>query len=252
MLTIQIDKPPKGFPFMNVYPQVWTVMTLTDAGTPDTPRTHVRLCGLGYTAEPESQKMRAFFQTGNDWVMQKLVAHFDKATGAPTRAAHAHDPLAPIVIDQIVDAPRADVWTALTTPAGWKSFLGATVNMGSTPGSPFEVSFNDAAPAGQRGSEGCTVLTLLPGRVFSHSWNAPPKFEWARAQRTWCVVTLDDAGPGRTRVHFEHLGFADLAAAHPEHAAEVNEVRAYFTQAWPRVYGALADHFKKPEKQASR
>ncbi len=85
MVAWRISKPPKGFPFMNAYKEVWSVATFTDLGDG---RTHLRLAMCGYQADEESQKMRAFFKSGNQWVMDTLVASFDPAAKGPKGPAH--------------------------------------------------------------------------------------------------------------------------------------------------------------------
>lgn len=241
MISFRIERAPKGFPFPEASKRTWSVVTLTALAAR---RTHVRLAMLGWDASPESQKMRAFFDAGNAWTLKKLASVWD--TGAapdPAAPPHAADPLAPVVLEATVAAPRADVWRAWTTSAGWKQFFGAEARIGARPGEPFEILFDPSAPPGERGAEGCTVLSSVPGEMFSFTWNAPPKFARARAERTWVVVELEPLSAGATRVRLSHLGFAEQAAAHAGAEQEWREVRAYFSQAWPRVLGALRAHF---------
>ena len=43
-------------------------------------------------------------------------------------------------------------------------------------GGPFELYFGGPdVPHDQRGSNGCQVLTYVPGEMLSFTWNAPPK-----------------------------------------------------------------------------
>ncbi len=76
MLAIQIDRPPKSFPFKNAWKKTWTVITLTDLGDG---RTRVRIASMGYGSDEESQAMRRFFETGNDWTIKSMQAHFGAA-----------------------------------------------------------------------------------------------------------------------------------------------------------------------------
>jgi uncharacterized protein YndB with AHSA1/START domain len=237
MIAFRIHQPPKNFPFAEAtWKSTWSVVLLTDLGER---RTHVRLAGLGYTDTEESRKMRQFFESGNAWVMQHLQQQFDSTAPASTRPAHASDPLAPIVHERVLELSRPEVWKLLATGAGWKQFLGAEARIELHPGGPFEILFDASAPAGRQGSEGCTVLSVIPDELLSYTWNAPPKFEHARAQHTWVVVRLDELAPARTRVRIDHQGFAEQAADHPEHRAEWEEVRAYFQSAWGKVLDAL-------------
>jgi uncharacterized protein YndB with AHSA1/START domain len=238
MLSIRIRKPPKGFPFSEAtWKETWSVITLTDLGDG---RTHVRLAGLGYPDTDEGRKMREFFRAGNAWVFSFLKKHYDAAAPAPASRAHPDNPLTPITLDVVVERPRADVWAAFTTGAGWKRFFGVEAEIEHRPGGKFEILFGADAPPGQRGSEGCTVLSFVPQEMFSFTWSAPPKFERARKLHTFVVVTFEAISPSRTRVRLLHQGFAEQAALNPAHKAEWESVRTYFEAAWPKVLGALA------------
>lgn len=250
MLAVRIHKPPAKFPFKTAWRDTWTVVTLTDLGDG---RTHVRCAGIGYTADPESQAMRRFFKMGNDFTLKKLQAHFDSSAGAAVPArAHAENPLAPIVIETVVAAPREDVWRWVSTAKGWKEFMGiAAARIELRPSGPWEIQFGADAPKGQRGSEGCTTLAVDAPNMVSFTWNAPPKFAHARAQRTWVILTLESVGPKMTRVRLKHQGFAEQAAAHADHAEEWKTVRGYFAQAWGRVLEELAKHAQAPAGDGS-
>ena len=230
LLVTRIQHPPKGFPFTNAFKHVWSVISLADLGDN---RTQLRISMNGYGPDEESQKMRAFFTTGNDWVLKKLQAKYGDAP-APTGPAHAESPLGAIELTRVVPGAREDVWKALATAAGWKAFFGADSRIGVLPGESFEPF---------QGTEGCRLLTVVPNEVLSFTWNAPPKFPFAREHPTWVIVQLDELSPGTTRVRLRHLGFAEQAAAHADHAREFEEARAYFTSAWPKVLTSLAAHF---------
>jgi uncharacterized protein YndB with AHSA1/START domain len=279
-VSFAITKPPKSFPFMNAYRNVWWVASMEDIGGG---RTHLRLAGMGFTADPESQGMRAFFQRGNAWVMQKLAENLaatapgdpggagsaavgSAAVGsAPAGSASAfkaaadtpgspaaseappNDPLAPIHTEVVVSAPVSEVWHCWTTSEGIGSFL-TNAHVELRIGGPFEIYFGGAdVPEGQRGSEGCKVLSYEPERMLSFSWNAPPKFGPLREERTWVVVRLESEAAG-TKVTLTHLGFAERAAEAPADREKWGEVRAYFSHAWPSVLAALQGHFAAPQK----
>jgi hypothetical protein len=93
-------------------------------------------------------------------------------------------------------------------------------------------------PAGSQGSEGCTVLSFLPGRMLSFTWNAPPKFPAVRngGARTFVVVELQPLGPGKTQVALTHLGWRE--------GPEWDQVYAYFDRAWEVVLARLAHRFE--------
>ena len=272
MIAFRIHTPPKGFPFKEAWKSTWSVATFTDLGNG---RTHVRLTGLGYDASDESQKMREFFQNGNGYVMKLLQSKFDSAAAAPAGSAHAapgaggadnpthaapgaggadilsarSENLGPIEVETLIAAPRATVYSWYATSPGWKAALGLDSRIEPRIGGPFEVYFGHDAPAGQRGSEGCTVLAFIPGEMFSHTWNAPPTIPHCRdgGLHTWVVVRFDEVGPALTRVRLTHQGFSENAAKETDQAfaADWVKTRAYFTNAWPRVLDALKAHAAK-------
>ena len=73
MLSMRVTKVPEGFPFPNAVVSMWTVIYLEAAG----PRaTRARFVGLGFGADKESAKMRAFFDRGNAYTLKKLQERF--------------------------------------------------------------------------------------------------------------------------------------------------------------------------------
>jgi len=75
MLTIKVGTPPEKFPFKEAIKNVWHVLYFEEAG-PN--RTRLRVVGLGYGADEESKKMRAFFERGNASTLKKLQEHLAK------------------------------------------------------------------------------------------------------------------------------------------------------------------------------
>jgi uncharacterized protein YndB with AHSA1/START domain len=73
MISIKVAKPPATFPFPNAIRAMWTVLYFSPAG-PD--QTNVREVSMGFTTDPESQKMRAFFDHGNASTLSQLQRHF--------------------------------------------------------------------------------------------------------------------------------------------------------------------------------
>jgi uncharacterized protein YndB with AHSA1/START domain len=233
MISFRIKQPPAGFPFAEqTWKAAWTVITLTDLGDN---QTHLRIAGLGYPDTDDGRKMAQFFKAGNTWTLQRLQQAHGGEAARPLDQAHAADPLAPITIERTVDLPAAEVWNLLATAEGWQQTMQADAAIELRPGGKFEVHLNPRAPEGQRGSEGCTVLSFIPRRMLSFTWNAPPNFAHARRQRTWVVVHFDELAPRRTRLRIDHLGFSEMAADHPLHRGEWEQVRAYLHEAWPKV-----------------
>lgn len=73
MLSIKATKPPANFPFKKAIENTWSVIHFEPVGED---RTRVVTIGLGYGDDEESQKMRSFFDKGNDWTLQKLAEKF--------------------------------------------------------------------------------------------------------------------------------------------------------------------------------
>ena len=73
MISIKVAKAPADFPFPNAVQQMWTVVYFSSAGAS---RTTVREVTLGFDSDPESQRMRAFFNQGNATTLSLLQKHF--------------------------------------------------------------------------------------------------------------------------------------------------------------------------------
>jgi uncharacterized protein YndB with AHSA1/START domain/uncharacterized protein YciI len=146
-----------------------------------------------------------------------------------------------IVKEVIVDAPRAEVWTAWTTAEGITTFFGAAANIELRHRGPFEVFFDLNQPEGLMGADGCEVLSWLHEEMISFTWNAPPQFRDVRMQRSFIVVQLfdvpDESGaPGRTRVKLTQGGFGE--------GEQWDQVYEYFDNAWGYVTQALVERYR--------
>ena len=73
MLSFRTIKSPKDFTFAEAISTSWTVVYLDPV---DTSRTRVTVKMLGYDSDPESQKMRTFFELGNKATLDALVKRF--------------------------------------------------------------------------------------------------------------------------------------------------------------------------------
>ena len=73
MLASRTIKPPKNFPFPNAILKTWTVVYFEPAGDSRTKVTAHMLC---FGDDDESQKMRAFFETGNKTTLDSLVRKY--------------------------------------------------------------------------------------------------------------------------------------------------------------------------------
>jgi uncharacterized protein YndB with AHSA1/START domain len=73
MLSIRVVRFPQRFPFPDAVGSMWTVIYFAADG-PD--RTRVRIVGLGFQPDEQSQQMRAFFARGNAQTLQQLQRRF--------------------------------------------------------------------------------------------------------------------------------------------------------------------------------
>lgn len=156
----------------------------------------------------------------------------------------------PIQVERIVNAPISEVWKAWTTEEGVKSFLDTPCKIELSHGGPFEIYFAPDAPAGSRGSEGCTVLSWVSERMLSITWNAPPKYPGVRngGRHTFVVIHLDPMDGLTTRVRLSHDGWPTDEEAGAL-AEEWKGTREYFVKAWPSVLEALAARFSSLENE---
>ncbi len=70
MLAIRIKQAPADFKYPAAIAGTWTVIYLTPAGDN---MTQVRIVGLGYTDDPQSQAMRNFFADGNRKTLDRIA-----------------------------------------------------------------------------------------------------------------------------------------------------------------------------------
>ncbi len=75
MISIKATKTPERFPFKKAIQDMWTVVYFEPV---EGGQTKVTVRSLGFSADPESQQMRAFFDRGNKVTLDALVARFMK------------------------------------------------------------------------------------------------------------------------------------------------------------------------------
>jgi uncharacterized protein YndB with AHSA1/START domain/uncharacterized protein YciI len=159
-----------------------------------------------------------------------LLADFQR------RDRHVVDPSDRVLRKEIsVGASLDSVWDAWTTSDGVRSFFGEDANVELRVGGPYEVYFNMEVPYGQRGAEGCKVLSYLPREMLSFEWNAPPSFGELRNQHTRVVLQFEQIDSGKTRVTFSQVGWGS--------GEEWDKLYDYFDKAWSSVLTNLQSRF---------
>ena len=73
MIALQATTFPKGFPFVEVAKDTWSVFYFEPVSEN---RTKLTLVGLGYTENEQSQQMRQYFSVANASLVEKLNAIF--------------------------------------------------------------------------------------------------------------------------------------------------------------------------------
>lgn len=157
---------------------------------------------------------------------------------APPLVAARADDLSERAIrhERTVAVPRREVWRRFTTAEGLR-FIVDEARVELRPGGHYEWYFMLDNPPGTRGGEGCRVLSFLPDRMLTFSWNAPPELDRTRKQFTWVVIELADGSPGHTQVTLTHLGWP---ASGLRDEPQWEETFRYFDRAWGQVLDSLA------------
>jgi uncharacterized protein YndB with AHSA1/START domain len=73
MFSIKVTKAPEKFPFSSRIGDMWTVLYFQP--TPEG-KTTLRIVGMGFGKDEESQKMKAFFEQGNAYTLAQLQKRF--------------------------------------------------------------------------------------------------------------------------------------------------------------------------------
>jgi uncharacterized protein YndB with AHSA1/START domain len=114
-----------------------------------------------------------------------------------------------------VGAPVAQVWTALTTSEGWRSWAAPMAWVDFRLGGVIETSYQMDATAGSAANIRNQVVAYLPQRMLAiRNVQAPPNtsFDVPTFQSLHSIVLLDALGEGRTRVTIAQPGYGSGAA----------------------------------------
>jgi uncharacterized protein YndB with AHSA1/START domain len=139
----------------------------------------------------------------------------------------AQSPERAVVAEVVVNAAVDKVWEAWTTKTGIESFFAPAGKIELRVSGAYEIYFNPAAPAGQRGGEGNVILALQPQKMLAFTWNAPPHLPNVRQQHTSVVVRFKDLGNSQTKVTLTETGWGE--------GEEWDQAFAYFSSAWQEV-----------------
>jgi uncharacterized protein YndB with AHSA1/START domain len=108
-------------------------------------------------------------------------------------------PIPPIHLQRRTRVPRATAWAAITDPAIVARWFADVSPLGQV-GAPYRIEFGDGTEVLGR------VLSLEPGRRFSHAWRWAQADEGQATRVTWAVEPMSSGG---SRIVLEHDGWAD-------------------------------------------
>lgn len=161
-----------------------------------------------------------------------MLTDYLGAVNAPQIAASGED-FEPLAFSVQIPTDPESVWQAWTVPDQLREWWGvASARVDVRIGGAYELIFRPDAPAGTRGSEQCRILSYVPGRMLSFTWNTPSHLPVPRTH-TWVVLSIAEAGGG-TAVQLVHNGLLT--------GPGWDECRQYFRHAWRRVLHRLAVH----------
>lgn len=156
---------------------------------------------------------------------------------APVQKGQAPESVKAIEKSVEVSAPISEVWNAWTTVEGLRTFLCPDAEEELKPHGRYEIRFDPSQPEGLRGSEGAQILSFVPQKMISFSWNAPPSLPEMRNTRTFVVVSFTPLARDRTRIDLYHAGW--------KKGAGWDQAFSYFDQAWGLVLGWCKERFEK-------
>jgi uncharacterized protein YndB with AHSA1/START domain len=136
------------------------------------------------------------------------------ASAAPAPAAtreRAPDGTHLLVHETVIDAAPADIWAAISTAEGWKSWA---VPVAWSTGDIIETSYSAAATPGDPSTIRQQVLLRVPRRLMVfRTVKAPAGFpDFETYSKVVSVFELEPAGDGRTRVRLTGAGYDDSDA----------------------------------------
>jgi uncharacterized protein YndB with AHSA1/START domain len=109
-----------------------------------------------------------------------------------------------------VPAPAGEVWKALTTSEGWRSWAAPVAQVDFRLGGIIETSYDLAGAPGAPGNIRNQIVAFLPQRMVAiRNVQAPPKtsFDVPAFQSLHTIVLIEPVSDGRTRVAFVQPGY---------------------------------------------
>ncbi len=184
--------------------------------------------------------------TGDGIVVASFIDPFGNEFGlirnphfAPALTHAAADDISDRTISISHDLPIdcSLAWELWSSTEGLARWWTPNARVDLRPGGAYEIHFMPDNAPGDRGADWCRVLSFLPGRMLSFTWNAPPTLE-TRPLHTW-VVLLFEPTPGGCRFSLSHHGWPLSGLDDP--ASDWEATFMYFTEAWRSVTDLFID-----------
>jgi uncharacterized protein YndB with AHSA1/START domain len=114
----------------------------------------------------------------------------------------------------VVPSSIKEIWAALTTTEGIKTWAVPVANVDFRVGGIWESSYNRSGSIGAPGNIKNRYLSYLPMRMISfQAINAPPTFQYPEVlSEVFSVIELEELGPRSVRVTASVVGFKNNEA----------------------------------------
>lgn len=146
-----------------------------------------------------------------------------------------------ITLSRVVPVGRDEAFALWSTTGGLARWWTANVSVDLRPGGHYEIHFMPEEAPGDRGGDWCRVLSFLPGKMLSFTWNAPPELK-TRPLHTWVVLLFTETDEG-TRVELNHHGWPTSGLADSD--SDWPQTFAYFESAWEHVMTLFDQQFSQ-------
>ncbi|MDP4015205.1 MAG: SRPBCC domain-containing protein [Candidatus Nanopelagicales bacterium] len=164
---------------------------------------------------------------------QDMLAAYLGVVHAP-RVAEAGIGAQPLSMSIRVSASPEELWRSWTNSEAirtWWPMPEAKIDLRI--GGAFELLFLPDGAEGQRGTEGCRILSYVPESMLSFTWPSPSHIPGDLAH-TWVVLSMRPDSGG-TEVELTQLGFGV--------GPEWDACRQYFRHAWMRMLRKMSAHW---------
>ena len=150
------------------------------------------------------------------------------------------------VNEGILNAPVAEVWKVWTSGDGYKAVGVALADVDFRIGGLIRSRYSSDGVLGDEGTIENRIIAYEPQRMIAIRIERPPRsFPFHEAwKHTWTVVTLSDAGNGRTHLRVASMGFG----TDPESLA----MKEFFIKGNQQTLDTLAKHFESGVKPGAR